>query len=128
MRLALIVTEFKVNNYMNTHNKIQELKSKIRINEEEVKLKNIERISLEQELFEFEWPVMTWSGLRRWLKENRPENKFKSNPIVKSLNGHHTYYCQLNELGDLQIGPYEHTDGFPKGKDIRVAYDFRNWG
>lgn len=107
--------------------KINELNSKIRISQEEIKLKNLEQSSLRQELFDLEWPIMKWDELTIWLKENRPENDYQKNPTVISLDGHNIDYCKLTEDGELQIGPYFHRDHFPRGTSVRVSYDFKSW-
>jgi hypothetical protein len=107
------------------HKTVLELRSKITIKEEEIKLKELELSSLRKDLFDVEWVRFSWKQLEEWLKANRPLNNYHENPIV--TNGHHQSYCYINSKEELEIGGYYHNDRFPRGKDIYVAYDFKNW-
>ena len=112
---------------MERRRKVLELRSKLKIKIAEINLKELELADIKKELLEAEWVRFTWQQLENWLKENRPKSKYRDNPMVKSLDGYHISHCRLNEEGELQIGPYFHHDNFPRGKDLRVAYDFRPW-
>ncbi len=109
------------------HNKVLELRSKLKIKEEERNLKQLEITALNKELFDAEWVKFTWQELESWLKENRPENDYEKNPVISNSSGWHKTYCKLTDTDELQVGPYYNHDNFPRGKDLYVAYDFRNW-
>jgi hypothetical protein len=111
-------------------NKIRILKSKARIKEEEINIAKTELSSIKKELFELEWPLIKWSALEKYLKDN-PKDRYEDNPEVKSCQGHHFSYCRIitegEDAGEMQIGPYYHHDSFPRGGDIRVSYNFEKY-
>ncbi len=109
--------------------KIKELESKLKIKNEEVNLLNLESHSIRCELLELEWPIMQWYELEKWLKENRPENDYTKNPMIKHIfpNQVPETYCKLNKNGKLQIGAYEYNDYFKEGSPVRVSHDFKSW-
>jgi hypothetical protein len=107
--------------------RIKKLKELVSINKSKKKLLDLELEKLEKELLDIRYPIMKWDDLESWLKENRPDNDFRENPIVMSLSFWKTSYCEIGEEGELIIGGYKHCDGFRRGEDIRVHYKFEKW-
>jgi len=108
-------------------NRILELKAKKNILSDEIKLKHLEIESIDKQLLNLEWVRFTWSELEVWLKANRPENDYSKNPTVSRLDGLEKTYCKLTNGGELQIGAYYYNDLFPRGRDLLVSHNFKNW-
>ena len=110
----------------------QEIKAKINLLKSEIEVKRLEIESLNNELDEQEWMVISWTDLENWLKENGKESRF-NNPRVKTTRDkgydrEYQTYCYLSEepqiLGQLIIGGYYYNDRFKRGKDVMVKKDF----
>jgi len=107
----------------NTKYKVEILKSTINIKKEEINIKQKELLELQKELSNIEWIETSWEELKEYLIQNKPDNRYESNPKV--FNGSEYSYCKITETGELQIGPYYDNDNFPRNKPLYVAYDFR---
>ena len=104
---------------------IDNINSKILLKQAMIEQLKSEISILQNELFLIKWVKISWNELEEWLKENRPENDYKKNPMVS--NGSSTNYCRLNKEGKLQIGAWEHTDGFRQGRDLFIMYNFQSY-
>lgn len=103
-----------------------EIRAKIKILQGEIELKKAEIARLNLELFKVEYKPITWEELKNWLIENRPENIYAKNPRVVNKYKEESY-CFINDNGDLQTGPYEHYDKFPRGCEMFVHREYLPW-
>lgn len=110
-------------------NSVLELRSKMKIKEEEIKLKQLELSKLNTELFEVEWKKVSWADLEDYLKslaDATYENKDKL-PKVTDRNRIFFNYCFIREDGKLQVGAYDYNNRFPRDRDLYVRFDLKPW-
>ena len=110
--------------------KIEIIRKTIELKEKEIEIINLDVNVLRKQLHTLEYVVISWDDLYKFIKENRPDNNVDTNPSVKGLNSEcfdKTEYCYINSKDKLVISGFYHKSGFPRGEDLRVHHDFKNY-